>query len=111
MEFSGSRPTALFLSIKVLWTSFIFSLHVKSVISFYLIVFFSFFLFHSSDSTKEVDQHSAFSETNQAASLTAYGRSISMDKFVNLPFDFCVDTKDIFGLLDKNSSMALIAAI
>lgn len=34
-----------------------------------------------------------------------------MDKFVNLPFDFCVDTKDIFGLLDKNSSMALIAAI
>lgn len=34
-----------------------------------------------------------------------------MDKFVNLPFDFCVDTKDIFGLLDKNSSMAFIAAI
>ncbi|XP_034700058.1 brefeldin A-inhibited guanine nucleotide-exchange protein 5 isoform X2 [Vitis riparia] len=31
------------------------------------------------DSTKEVDQHSAFSETNQAASLTAYGSSSETD--------------------------------
>ncbi|KAJ9682577.1 hypothetical protein PVL29_018491 [Vitis rotundifolia] len=31
------------------------------------------------DGTKEVDQHSAFSETNQAASLTAYGSSSKTD--------------------------------